>query len=137
MWAGAIESAVMSRLSGSASTLADHAAAYAEVIVADVEASSRSAASRLWAGAVLVVALAFTLAIGCAWLIAATWDTSAHLPVMIGLLLLGALTALAALLILSRQRRSAPRLMALTLAEWAKDRRLMKEVLNANHEADS
>jgi uncharacterized membrane protein YqjE len=136
MWAGAIENAVMSRLGGSASTLADHAAAYAEVIVADVEASSRSAASRLWAGALLVVALAFTLAIGCVWLIAATWDTSAHTPVMIGLLLLGVVTASSALLVLNRQRRAAPRLMALTLAEWAKDRCLLKEVLSADHEVD-
>jgi len=127
----------MSRLSTTASTVADHLAAYADVIVADIEASSRSAGSRLWAAALMAISLAFTLAVGCTWLIAATWDTSAHLPVMIGLLLLGGATSLAALRVLNRERRMAPRLMSLTLAEWAKDRRMMKELMSANNEADT
>jgi len=137
MWAGMLESAVMSRLSGSASTLADHAAAYAEIIAADLEASTRSAARRLWMSALMIVSLIFSLGIGCTWLIAATWDTSAHLPVMIGLLLLGILTAFVALQLLNRERRLAPRLMALTLAEWAKDRSMVKELLSANYPADT
>jgi len=127
----------MNRFSGSASTLADHAAAYAEVIVADVEASARSATSRLWAATLIFVAVAFTLAVGCAWLIAATWSTVAHLPVMIGLLLLGSFTAMGALQVLNRLRRIAPRPMALTLAEWAKDRRMLQDVLNAKEAAES
>jgi glycerol uptake facilitator-like aquaporin len=137
MWAGMLENVLMNRLSGSASTLADHAAAYADVIVADVEASGRSAASRLWAAALVSIALAFTLAIACTWLIAATWNTAAHIPVMIGLLLLGVLSTLGALRLLNRQRRMAPRLMSLTLGEWAKDRRMMKELLSANEAAES
>jgi hypothetical protein len=31
----------------------------------------------------------------------------------------------------------APRLMSLTLGEWAKDRRMMKELLSANEAAES
>jgi glycerol uptake facilitator-like aquaporin len=137
MWAGMVESAVMSRLSGSASTLADYAAAYAEIIAADVEASTHSAGRRLWMSALMIGSLIFSLGIGCAWLIAATWDTSAHLPVMIGLLLLGILTAFVALQLLNRERRLAPPLMALTLAEWAKDRSMVKELLSANYPADT
>lgn len=132
MFAGAIESAVITRLSSSAAVLADHAAAYAEIIIADAQASARSAGQRLWAATVIVIASTFTLAIGCTWLIAASWDTSAHLPVMLGLLVIGIVAALCALQSLNRHRRSAPRPMALTLAEWAKDRQMLKELLNSS-----
>jgi uncharacterized membrane protein YqjE len=137
MWVGALENALMNRFSGSASALADHAAAYAEIIVADIEASARSAASRLWVAALLSIALAFTIAIGCTWLIGATWDTGAHYPVMIGLMLLGALGSVVALLVLNRQRRMTPTPMALTLAEWAKDRRMLKDLVAAREAEDA
>jgi uncharacterized membrane protein YqjE len=137
MFAGAIESAVMNRLSGSASVLADHASAYVDIIIADAEAVARSAGRRLWAAAVLIIAAAFTLAIGCAWLIAATWDTSAHLPVMLGLLILGLLGAIGAWQALNRYRRVAPQPMSMTLAEWAKDRQMLKDLIRANESSDA
>jgi hypothetical protein len=137
MLAGLLESALVNRLSSSASTLADHAAAYADIIIADVKASAQSAAGRVWSAAVMFIGLAFTVAIGCAWLIAATWNTDSHLLVMIGLLALGVLTTLAALLVLNRQRRTAPQPMALTMAEWSKDRDLVRELLGANEAAKS
>ncbi len=137
MFAGAIESAVISRLSGSASVLTDYASAYADIIIADAEALTRSAARRLWAAAVLVIAAGFTLAISCAWLIAATWDTEAHLPVMLGLLLLGVLIAVGAFQALNRYRRVAPQPMSMTLAEWAKDRQMVQDLLKANDSAET
>lgn len=136
MFAGAIESAVMNRLSGSASVLADHASAYIDIMIADAEAMTRSAGHRLWAAAVLVIAAAFTLAIGCTWLIAATWDTEAHLAVMLGLLAAGLLIAIGAWQALSRHRRMAPQPMSMTLAEWAKDRQMLKDLLKANESAE-
>jgi uncharacterized membrane protein YqjE len=137
MFAGAIESAVMNRLSGSASVLADHASAYADIIIADVEAVAHSAARRLWAATVLVIAASFTFAIGCTWLVAATWDTTAHLPVMIGLIVAGVVVAVGAWQALSRYRLTAPQPMSMTLAEWAKDRQLLKDLIRANESHDS
>jgi uncharacterized membrane protein YqjE len=131
-----MQQGVFNRVAASAATLADHFGAYAEIMVIDLEASTRNATARLCAAAVLGVAAAFTLAIGCTWLIAATWNTPAHVPVMIGLLLLGALLGLGAWLALGRYRRSAPPLLAHTLAEWAKDRRLIEELFNAGEEVD-
>jgi uncharacterized membrane protein YqjE len=136
MWIGAMENEVIGRLSSTASTLADHLGAYADVVIADLEASTRSAVKRIWAAVIMSVAAGFTLAVGCAWLIAATWYTPAHEPVMICLLLLGALVAVGALLALKRYRQLAPRPMSLTLAEWAKDRLVVKDLMNANNPAE-
>jgi|SRR5580693_61619 uncharacterized membrane protein len=137
MWLGNMENEVLGRLSTTASTVADHLGAYADVIIADLEASTRSAVSRVWAAAIMSVGSGLTLAIGCAWLIAATWDTAAHVPVMVGLLLLGALVSLGAYLALRRYRQLAPRPMSMTLAEWAKDRLVVRELMNANNRTES
>jgi hypothetical protein len=136
MWLGGMENEVMDRVSSTASTLADHLGAYAEVVIADIEASTRSAVRRLWAAVILSVASGLTLAVGCAWLIAGTWDTPAHEPVMIGLLIVGVLVAVGALLALRHYQRLAPRPMALTLAEWAKDRLVVRELMNVSKRAN-
>ena len=131
-----MENEVIGRLSSTASTLADHLGAYADVVLAVIEASTRSAVNRIWAAAIMSIAAGFTLAVACAWLIAATWNSPAHEPVMIGLLLLGVLVAVGGLLALKRYRELAPSPMSLTLAEWAKDRLVVKDLMNANNRAE-
>ena len=120
-----------------AEQLAEHIGAYAEVALADLQASTRNMVGRVCAAAIMSLAVGFTLLMGCVWLIGATWTTSAHIPVMIALLLFGSVAAVAAFATLQRYRRSAPSVMARTVAEWAKDRSLVEELVRLKRQADA
>jgi hypothetical protein len=115
--------------SASTSIILDSIGAYGDVLIADFEASSRNAIGRLRATVLLTIASVFAAALGCTWLIAATWNTPARNGVLLALVLISACTAVASLVVLRRLRQQAPPLMSRTAGEWAKDRQLLNDVL--------
>lgn len=134
MEAGGEPQGLLARLAAGGAMAVDHINAYVELLIVDVERSARSAAAQLWAAVIMILALGFTVALGCVWLIAETWNTPARRWVLGGLLLFGALVATISYLRLTRERRAAPRLLSITTEEWAKDHRLLQELLRRHRQ---
>jgi uncharacterized membrane protein YqjE len=120
---------MIERLSAVATIAVRHAGAYTDLILSDLDAASAALADRLLAAAVMAGALVFAILMGCVWLIAATWDTVARFWVIAGLLGLFLAIAAAAFWRLRRLTAAAPGVLPQAAGEWAKDRRLLEELL--------
>jgi len=120
---------VIDRVSAAASIVVRHVGAYAELIRTDLDASTQQLRRRLLAAGVLAAASFFAVAVACAWLIGATWDSEARDWVLAGLVTLFVGVALLAYWRLTRLRAQQPRMLGLTAREWAKDRQLLEELL--------
>lgn len=105
---------------------------YAELVAADLELGCASVARRLRAAVLCGVSAVLTLLVGLTWLIAASWDTPYRLTI------LGALTGVmfAITLVTGAIARSRGRAMRRPFdnvrTEWAKDREVVANVLNAS-----
>jgi uncharacterized membrane protein YqjE len=120
---------MIERLSTVAAIAVRHAGAYTDLILSDLDAASAALGQRLVAAAVMVCALVFAILMGCVWLIAATWETVARYWVIAGLLGLFLAIAAAAFWRLRLLTAGAPGVLPQTAGEWAKDRRLLEELL--------
>jgi uncharacterized membrane protein YqjE len=120
---------MIDRLSAVAAIAVRHAGAYTDLILSDLDAASAALGRRLLAAAVMACALVFAILMGCVWLIAATWETVARYWVIAGLLGLFLAIAAAAFWRLKLLTAGAPGVLPQTAGEWAKDRRLLEELL--------
>ncbi|MBV9914674.1 MAG: phage holin family protein, partial [Sinobacteraceae bacterium] len=120
---------MIDRVSAAGSILVRHVSAYAELVRTDLDASTQQLGRRFVATGVLAAASFLAVAVACAWLIGATWDSEARVWVLSGLVMLFAGVALLAYWRLMQLRAQQPRLLALTSREWAKDRQLLEELL--------
>ena len=120
---------MIERLSAVATIAVRHAGAYTDLILSDLDAASAALGQRLLAAAVMACALVFAILMGCVWLIAATWDTVARYWMIAGLLGLFLAIAAAAFWRLKLLTAGAPGVLPQTAGEWAKDRRLLEELL--------
>jgi uncharacterized membrane protein YqjE len=120
---------MIDRLSTAASLVVRHAGAYVDLIQSDLDLTSRVLRVRVIAALIVALALQLAVALGCVWIIAAAWDTPLRIPAIASLLGLFLVLAGAALWKFRALDTSAPPLLAQTIREWAKDRRLLEELL--------
>ncbi len=120
---------MIDRVSTAAAIALRHAGAYTELVLSDLEASSASLRLQaVWATAALLAAHVSLLLV-CALLITVSWDSAYRLWVITGLLLIFAGVAAAAVWRLRLLEAAAPAVLRRTAGEWAKDRRLLEELL--------
>jgi uncharacterized membrane protein YqjE len=119
---------MIERLSAVASIAVRHAGAYTDLILSDLDAASAAAGRRLLAAAVMACAVLLAVVMACVWLIAATWDTTAHDWVIAGLLGVFLAIAAAAFWRLKQLAARGRGILPQTAGEWAKDRLLLEEL---------
>jgi len=120
---------MIDRLTATGSLALRHLGAYGDLVASDLSHSSRLVRAQVVAAAVLTLGIAFALALGCVWAIAAAWDTPARLWVIAALLLCAAVLAAAGLWRLRVLDAQGPVFLAQTAREWRKDRELLEELL--------
>ena len=120
---------MIDRLTTVASIAVRHAGAYTDLILSDLDVASECVRRRLVATSVMVVAIVLTVVMACVWVMAAAWDTRARLWVIAGLLGFFLVMAAAAFWRLNVLEAAAPSVLSQTAREWAKDRKLLEELL--------
>jgi uncharacterized membrane protein YqjE len=117
------------RLSVTAAIAVRHAGAYTDLILSDLDAAAKALRQRVIATVVLGCAALIAILLACAWIVAATWDTAARGWTIGGLLALFLAIAAGALWRLYVLQATTPGVMSQTTSEWAKDRRVLEELL--------
>jgi uncharacterized membrane protein YqjE len=120
---------MIDRLSVAAAIAVRHAGAYTDLILSDLDATATGFRQRVVATVVLGCAVLIAILIACAWIVAATWDTVARGWTIGGLLALFLAIAAGALWRLRVLEAITPAVMSQTTSEWAKDRRVLEELL--------
>lgn len=120
---------MIDRLTTTAAIAVRQAGAYTDLILNDLEVSSGLVRRRLACGVVAVVAVHLALVMTCALLVALSWDSAYRLWAIAGLILAFAVTAAVAVWRLSMLEAGAPGVLQQTAREWAKDRRLLEQLL--------
>src|ERR1700730_11391109 len=120
---------MIDRLSTAASIAVRHVGAYTDLILSALDVASEGVRRRLVATSVMAVAMVLAAAIACVWVMAATWDTRARLWVIAVLLGSFLVMAAAAFWRLNVLEAAAPNVLSQTAREWAKDRKLLEELL--------
>jgi len=120
---------VIDRLSTTAAIAVRQAGAYTDLILSDLEVSSKLLRRRVAWGAAALVSLHIAVLLGCTFLIAVSWDSQYRLWMIAGLLLGFAAVAVISVWRLGVVDAGAPGVLAQTAREWAKDRRLLEELL--------
>jgi uncharacterized membrane protein YqjE len=121
---------MIDRLSTTAAIAVRQAGAYTDLILSDLDVSSKLVRRRIACGALAVLSVQLAVAMGCALVVAMSWDSAYRLWVIAGLSV--GFTALAAALLwrLSVLEAGAPAVLQQTAREWAKDRRILEELLS-------
>ncbi len=109
--------------------LARHANAYCDLIADDAATARAVLSRRLWAGVVLVVATTLALASVSTWLIALGWNTAARLWIIGAVAGFFLLIALSAAFAMTLMREKSAGLFAKARLEWAKDCRLIDDLV--------
>jgi uncharacterized membrane protein YqjE len=120
---------MIDRLSTAASIAVRHVGAYTDLILSDLDVASEGVRRRLAATSVMVTAIVLAVEMACVWVMAAAWDTRARLWVIAGLLGFFLVMAAAAFWRLNVLESAAPSVLSQTAREWAKDRKLLEELL--------
>ena len=121
---------MIDRLADTASLAVRHAGAYVDLILSDLDHTSRTVRSRLIAASVMGAALLLAVVLACVGIIAAAWDTAGRMWAIGALLLLFLAVAAVGLWRLRVLDGDAPALLSQTMREWAKDRRLLEKLLS-------
>jgi uncharacterized membrane protein YqjE len=110
--------------------LLHHFAAYLELAGEDLARARRELAESILAMVVAAVSLFFTALMGCAAVVALTWDTPHRLTAILGMggLFLG--VAAAAMIFRARLMRERPPLLASVREEWREDRVILERILS-------
>ncbi len=120
---------VLWSLPKAAPALLRHLAAYFELAALDIQQAQRQVAANLIAVVVIVICLFFTLLMGCAAVIALTWDTPNRLPA-IGWMGGGfLLVAIIAVIYRSNAVRDHVPFLASVREEWQQDRVILERIL--------
>ncbi len=121
---------VLWSLPRAAPVLLRHLAEYFELAALDIQKAQRQVATDLVAVVVIVICLFFALLMGCAAVIAVTWDTPNRLPAIGwmggGFLLL----AIIAMIYRSNAVRDHVPFLASVREEWRQDRVILERILS-------
>ena len=121
---------VLWSLPKAAPALLRHLAGYFELAALDIQQAQRQVAANLIVVVVIVICLFFALLMGCAAVIAVTWDTPNRLPA-IGWMGGGFLiVAVIALIYRSNAVRDYAPFLASVRAEWQQDRVILERILS-------
>jgi uncharacterized membrane protein YqjE len=113
-----------------APALLRHLAAYVELASLDIKKTQRQFAVTIVAFVAVVICLFFAVLMGCAAVVALTWNTPNRLPA-IGWMAGGFLIiAIIALIYRSSTVRDQERFLASVRAEWQEDRVLLERILS-------
>jgi uncharacterized membrane protein YqjE len=127
---------MMDRIATTAAIAVRQAGAYTDLILSDLDVSSRLVRRRVALGTVAVLAIQSLVMVISVAAIALSWSTGYRLWVIGALLLIFAAVAAAAAWRLSVLDATAPAVLQRTAGEWAKDRRVLEELL-ARQEAEA
>jgi uncharacterized membrane protein YqjE len=117
------------RLSTTAGIAVRQFGAYTDLIRDDLAVQSRLVRQRLLLGATALIAAQLVLVLLCGLVLALSWETPYRIAVLAGLLLVFLLAAAAALWRMRALDAQAPSVLQKTADEWAKDRRVLEELL--------
>jgi uncharacterized membrane protein YqjE len=120
---------MIDRLATTAAIAVRQAGAYTDLILSDLDAPSRLVRRRLAFGTLAVLSAQLAVVMGCALMVAVSWYSVYRLWVIAGLLVGFAALAAALLWRLSVLEAGAPGVLQQTAREWAKDRRILEELL--------
>jgi uncharacterized membrane protein YqjE len=108
--------------------VARHVAAYIELAAADARQQARLLSRRLIAAAVALLGTLFAVLFGCAWFVAAVWDSPWRSHALAALIVLFAVIALAGALVATRRAGAVTETRANLQAEWTSDQNLIHEL---------
>jgi uncharacterized membrane protein YqjE len=120
---------MIDRLSTTAAIAVRQAGAYTDLILSDLDVSSRLVRRRVAWGATALLSVHLALVMGCALLVALSWNSQYRLWAIAGLFLGFVVVAAASVWRLGVVDAGAPGVLAQTAREWAKDRRVLEELL--------
>jgi uncharacterized membrane protein YqjE len=120
---------MIDRLSIAAAVAVRHAGAYSDLILSDLEVCSATLRRQIVCAAAATVAAHVALVLMSALLVIVSWDSAYRLWVMAGLIVVFCAIAGAAVWRLRALGAAAPQALQQTAREWAKDRRLLEELL--------
>jgi uncharacterized membrane protein YqjE len=120
---------MIDRLSTTAAIAVRQAGAYTDLILSDLDVSSRLVRRRVVWAAVTLLALHLALIMGSLLLIALSWESQYRLWAIAALFLGYAAVAVVSAWRLGIVNSGAPGVLSQTAREWAKDRHLLEELL--------
>ncbi|MBS0580481.1 MAG: hypothetical protein JSR36_14590 [Proteobacteria bacterium] len=120
---------MIDRIATTAAIAVRQAGAYTDLIQSDLEASSRLVRRRVALGALAVLAIQSLVLVLSVSAIALSWSTGYRLWVVGALGVLFAGVAVVAAWRLNALEATAPAVFQRTADEWAKDRRVLEELL--------
>jgi uncharacterized membrane protein YqjE len=121
---------VLWSLPKAAPALLRHLAAYFELAALDIQKSQRQIAANLIAVVVMVICLFFAVLMGCAAVIAVTWDTPNRLPAIAWMGGGFLIVAIIAMIYRSNAIRDHQPFLASVRAEWQQDRVILERILS-------
>jgi len=114
--------------------VARHCAAYLELFADEAGELGSYLARRTAAVVAALLALSFTLAMACVWILNAVWDTPWRQAGIIGLMLLFAAAAVAAWITAVRRPVAGWTPFHRLRSEWALDEQLIAELMDAAYQ---
>ncbi len=121
---------VLWSLPKAAPALLRHLAAYFELAALDFQKAQRQIAANLLAVVVVVICLFFAVLMGCAAVIAVTWDTPNRLPAIAWMGGGFLIVAVIAMIYRSNAVRDHAPFLASVRAEWQQDRVILERILS-------
>lgn len=109
--------------------LLHHLEAYLELAGQDLARARRESAENFVAVAVIAAGLFFSALMGCAAVVALTWDTPHRLAAILGMGVFFLGLAAAAMIYRSRAARERPPFLASVREEWQEDRVILERIL--------
>jgi len=113
--------------------VARHFAAYLELFADEAGELGSYLARRVAAVIAALLALSFTLAMACVWILNAVWDTPWRQAGIVGLLLVFAVAAIAAWITAVRRPVAGWTPFHRLRSEWALDEQLIVELMDAKY----
>ena len=117
-------------LSKALPALLRHLEAYIELAGEDLARARRESAHRFLALAVAAGGLFFSAFLGCAAVVALTWDTPHRLAAILGMGAFFLGVAAAAMIYRARAARERPPFLASVREEWRRDRVILERILS-------
>jgi uncharacterized membrane protein YqjE len=121
---------VLWSLPKAAPALLRHLAAYFELAALDFQKAQRQVAANLIAVVVIVICLFFAVLMGCAAVIAVTWDTPNRFPAIAWMGAGFLIVAVIAMIYRSNAVRGHAPFLASVRAEWQEDRVILERILS-------
>ena len=109
--------------------LLHHLAAYVDLAGQDLARARRELAENIVALVVVALSLLLTALMGCAAVVAITWDTPHRLAAILGMGVFFLGLAAAAMIYRSRAARERPPFLASVRKEWQEDRVILERIL--------